>query len=365
MWFRRQPLLGVCATALIVVISLGFIALFDWPTFRDWVSFFLMCTIPFTFVVGVFWRGEHPRSIAALRQPLRGLAFLGMALAVGAVVSTVLLLTVGGGITPPTPMAAQCVIISVPISFWLAVVWGGQPFTLIKRPLVAGFALLVTTYLIAVLVFRTLFNYDFLKGTPVYSASVDPQGPFDAWTVLVFIVTCMAAAFLLMQFDLWPLSLAPRLMKQPILGLCWTLVILVLGAAATYVGIHLVGMPAPQFLTTVTVPFLFGSIVVIIQLEGSLFTTWPQPVRGLASATLAAVVGVCLAWAYVAVSGIVNGDVPTGPPGFQGEVWLASALLAVTFPFLAYHADFFGMWPLRRTEPVAHDRATQPSSANA
>jgi hypothetical protein len=55
---RRQPLLGITATALVIAVSLAFIALFDWPTFRDWVSFFLICTIPFAFVVGPFWKGE-------------------------------------------------------------------------------------------------------------------------------------------------------------------------------------------------------------------------------------------------------------------------------------------------------------------
>jgi hypothetical protein len=115
---------------------------------------------------------------------------------------------------------------------------------------------------------------------------------------------------------------------------------------------HVAGMAAPTFLTTVTVPFLFGSIVVLNMLEQSLLTRLGQPVRGLVSASLAAVVGVALARLYVAVSGVVTGDVPWGAPGFQGEVWLASALLAVTFPFLSFHADFFGLWPLRRDDPA-------------
>jgi hypothetical protein len=118
-------------------------------------------------------------------------------------------------------------------------------------------------------------------------------------------------------------------------------------------------MTTPQFLTTVTVPFLFGSIVVLTMMESAVFTRWSQPARGAASAVLAAVVGVALARLYVALSGLVTGDVPWGPPGFQGEVWLASALLAVTFPFLAFHADFFGLWPLRRAETVRAEAAAE------
>lgn len=357
MTLRRQPLLGICAAVLIVALSWAFIATMDWPLFRDWVSIFLMCTIPFTFVVGAFWHGEHPRAIARLRQPMRGLAYLVLALVVGAVVAAILLFTVGGGVTPPTPNLAQCVIISVPFSFWLAVMWGGWPFTRIRSPLAGGIALLASAYVIAVLVFRLLFNYEFLVGAPVYVASLDPQGPFDAWTALVFIVTTMAGAFLLMHFELWPITRAPRLMKQPILGLVWTAIAMVASAIAMYVGIHLLGMAAPTFLTTVTVPFLFGSILVIITLEGSLYRGLSQPVRGLASAATAAVVGVALARLYAAVSGTLTGDVPWGAPAFEGEVWLASALLAVTFPFLSFHADFFQTWPLRKQQAASADIA--------
>jgi len=42
----------------------------------------------------------------------------------------------------------------------------------------------------------------------------------------------------------------------------------------------------------------------------------------------------------------VSGALASGPPGYDREVWLANALLSVTFPFLIYHAVFFGFWPL-------------------
>jgi len=347
--------MGIVATAAIVVVSLAFIACLEWPTFRDWVSYYLICTIPFSFVVGAFWRGEHPRAVRALNQPWRGLAFLAMALLVGAVVAVLQLITVGGGVTPPSVMVAQSIIISVPITFFLAVVWGGWPFTRIHRPLVGGFALLISAYAITDLLFKLLFNYEAMRGTPVYVEALDPHGIFDAWTILVFIVTCMASALLLAHLSLWPLSLRQRLMAQPLLGACWTVVAMVISGLAMFVGVGLVGMTPPRFLTTVTVPFLFGSIVVLTMLEGAAFSRWAQPRRGIASAILAAAVGVTLARFYVAMSGLVTGDLVWGAPGFEGEVWLASALLAVTFPFLSFHADFFGLWPLRRGENSSVD----------
>ena len=344
---RRQPLLGIIATVVVIAISLAFISLLDWPLFRDWVSFYLMCTIPFTFVVGAYWHGEHPRSIARLRQPWRGLAYLVLALLVGLVVAIVLVATVGGGVTPPTPLVTQCVIISVPISFWLAVVWGGWPFRKIKSPLLGGAALLVATYAIAVLVFETLMNFRVFQGAPFYSPELDPQGAFDAWTVLVTIVTAMAAAFLMLHFDLWPITLRPRLLSQPTLGLLWTVTILVLAGIVVAFCLNGLGMPAPEYLTTVPVPFLFGSIVTLNILEGAHLGSLKQPLRGVISAVVAAVLGLILAQLFVLASGTVTGELGWGAPTFDGQIWLASALLAVTFPFLAFHADYFGLWPLR------------------
>jgi hypothetical protein len=44
----------------------------------------------------------------------------------------------------------------------------------------------------------------------------------------------------------------------------------------------------------------------------------------------------------------VSGALPSGPPGYAAQLWLANALLAVTFPFLVIHAAFFHFWPLQK-----------------
>ena len=338
------------------------VGLFDWPTFRDWASYFLVCTVPMTFVVGPFWHGEHPRVIARLSQPWRGLAYVALTLVAAAVAALVLLATVGPGITPPTARVAQCAIIAVPFTFWLSIAFGGWPFTHLRSRLVGGWALLVAAYVVTVIVFRLCFNYDAWKGGPAYVAAVDPQGRFDAWTALVFIVTCLASAFVLIHFELWPLRLRPALMRQPILGLIWTAIAMAISAVAMGIGVGVIGMAAPEFLVTVTVPFLFGTIVVLNSLEGSLLGRLAQPVRGVVSVALAAAIGVVLARMYVLLLPHVSGDVPFGAPGFQGEVWLASALLSVTFPFLVFHADFFGMWPFRNPQAETADELSTSGS---
>jgi hypothetical protein len=68
----------------------------------------------------------------------------------------------------------------------------------------------------------------------------------------------------------------------------------------------------------------------------------------------AAVIGLMLAHLYGSLAPTVTGVLVEGPPGYQREIWLANALLSVTFPFLIFHAALFGYWPLPvRTPPQA------------
>ena len=57
---------------------------------------------------------------------------------------------------------------------------------------------------------------------------------------------------------------------------------------------------------------------------------------------------------------LVGVELPPGAPGYEYELWLVNALLSVTFPFLIYHAVFFGYWPLvsERQAAVAAKRQT-------
>jgi len=104
------------------------------------------------------------------------------------------------------------------------------------------------------------------------------------------------------------------------------------------------------FLTEVTVPFIFGSIIVLNMLQNSLFSRMAQPLKGVMNTIAAAAVGLVLAHLYVLLMPMVTGPLTSGPPGYDREVWVANALLSVTFPFLIYHAVFFGFWPLLRAK---------------
>lgn len=348
----KQPALGIVASVLVIAISLGFVSLFAVPMFNTWVAFLLICFIPMEIVIGITWGCQNPGFAARRKQPVKGILLALLALLVGAVVAAVHYPTVGGSVNPPAPMLAMCLIISVLTTFWLAIMWGGWPFTkIIKNPVAAGLTMLVAAYGINYLLFRMFFNYEFMRGAPVYAPALDPHGMFNAWNALVFYLTVIGVLFLSLNFDLWPFTTSPALMKQPTLGIVWTIVALVIGGAAFYIGVVAMGMDVVSFMVKVPIPFIFGTIIVVNMVQGSLFAKFTQPLKGLLNTIASAVIGSVLALIYGALAPVVAGAVNAGPnAGYAFEIWLASALLAVTFPFLIFYAEFFQFWPLRKAE---------------
>ncbi len=351
----KQPAVGIVATAIVMLVALGFVSLFSFPVFTGWVAYFLLCAIPIQIVTAVTWRSS-PSFADGHVQPVKGLMLTATTFVVAVIVTAVTHGTIGGAISPPTPMLAMCAIVSVVITFWAAIMWGGWPFTsLIKNPVVAGLTMLVACYLVNYALFRIFFDYGFMQGAPVYVPAQDPHGLFPAWNALVFYLSCLSGMFLMLNFDLWPLTAFGGVMRQPVLGVVWTVAAIGLGALAFYIGVVGLGIDAVAFMVRVPVPFIFGSIVVLNMLQGSLFAGYQQPVKGILNTIAVVVIGQALSRMYGALAPTVTGPVSPGPPTYDFEIWLASALLSVTFPLLIFHAEFFKFWPLR-TEPVSARR---------
>lgn len=343
----RQPVLGVLATVLIMGISLAFISLFDYQTFSGWISYALMCVIPMQIMVSVTWACNHPRFAAPLRQPHKGASLLLLTAAIGVVVSVGYFETVGGGINPPAPMLIMCTILTVIVTFWFTFMFAGWPFTrLIKHRVTAGLTLIAAVYVVSFLLFHIFFDFGFMRGAPVYAPALDPHGIFNAWSALVFFVAASAAMFLMLNFELWPLTKFPAIMHQPVLGIVWTIVALAITGISFYVGVNMIGMDPVEFMIKVPIPFIFGTIVTHNMLQGSLIPKARQPLKGILATVATIVVGTLLAWLYGTLAPHITGALKSGPPGYDYEIWLASALLAVTFPFLIFYAEFFKMWPL-------------------
>jgi len=351
-----QPALGLLSSAAVMVIALVFVSAFDFGTFAGWVAFAMLGLIPMQIVVAVLW-GASPAFAGSLRQPVKGVVLVLVTVVATAVITPLVFGSVGEGVSPPGPIPSHFAVIVVPTTFWLAIMMGGWPFSrMTSNALVSGLLVLVASYVVTYVVFRMFFNYDFLQGAPVYLQSA-PKGIYNGVSALVFYVTALAVMFVVLCFDLWPLTRFPAIMTQPVLGLVWTAIALAGAALAVSIGIGRLGMDPMAFLTQVTAPFIFGSIIVLNMLQNSLFAKASQPLKGVLNTLAAALLGVILARLYVLLAPSVTGVLPSGAPGYEREIWLVNALLSVTFPFLIYFAVFLAYWPLVTNKVVVAEPA--------
>jgi hypothetical protein len=133
----KQPVLGLVASAIGIVLALAFISRFSLPAFNGPVAFHLLCAIPFQVMAVVIW-GANPSFVAKLSQQGKGMALLLLNLVAVAIIAPLALMVVGQGINPPGPVPSHFAIIVVPTTFWLAIMWGGWPFNLFGRIPVSG-----------------------------------------------------------------------------------------------------------------------------------------------------------------------------------------------------------------------------------
>ena len=199
-----QPLLGVAASALVLAVSLAFLAAFDFPTFVGWVSFYMLGVVPLQIVVVVVW-GANPPFAARLRQPAKGLTLL-LATALGAAaIAPIALRLVGEGVSPPGPIPSQYAVVVVPTTFFMAIAFGGWPFrTVTKNPIAAGLLLLVAAYVDLCALPRVL-QLRVPAGHARISA-VRPARGVQRRGGAGVLRDDAGGMFLLLHFDLWPFT---------------------------------------------------------------------------------------------------------------------------------------------------------------
>ena len=342
-----QPVLGFSLAALIILAAFGIISLFDEPVFSTWVAFLWMACVPMMLVLGIVWGGDYPPNLTRLPQPMRGLALLGLCICVGALVAYLTFSLVGEGRSPPLPPFMMYIIFGVVCTFWFTIVWQCWPVTAVSsHPLIAGISVLLFTYVGGWALFQFLFDFRFMAAAPVYVASMDPGGLFSGWTDLSFGVTTVAVIMTFVMLDFWLLqSLAGR---QPLFSIVASMVILGIAAAIYSTFVHVLGFDQVQYMVHGPIPYLFGTFFPLTLFENSLLKDRRQPVRGLAFVVVSFVIGNVLQVLYWWAGPHLSGPLVSGPPNYQQENWLASALLGITFPLIVIWAELFQFWPLRR-----------------
>lgn len=350
----KHPALGVLAT-LVVVASALLISVSMAPlTMIAWVTLLLVAMVPAQIVLSLALQGQHPAFLAKLPQPWRGASFCVLTALVGLPIAAVANATVGGGVTPPTPFVNMFLILAVTVTLGLVVPFQCWPFSAIfpKRPMLIGVSILVAAYGIAALLFKTLFNFDFLSGAPFYRADLNPHGLFMGWIPLIFALTCFAVILCLVLLDFWPVATLPPLVsaigRQPWFGIVSTILITLVATGVWSIFVGKFQMDMVVYLVRVVISLVFGIFILLIMMEGAPFISIPQPGRGVVLILIAIGLSIVSFAIYKFACQDVFG-LPSGPPSYDRELWLASAMLAVTFPMMVAYANFFQFWPFRST----------------
>lgn len=346
-----QPLSGVVALVLVVAISLGIISLFEEPVFGSWVTFLFMCCIPAQIVCALVWQCGYPTFAQKLPQPFKGLVFVGISILSGAIVAAAVLMLAGTG-QAPGPQLIMYIIMSVVVTFWLVAVWRTWPVSLLSsHPLAMGIGILLFCYAVAYLLFSQLFDYSFMAQAPVYVDALDPKGIFMAPDVLSFFVTTVAVIMFCLLSDFWPISNVSAAQKSPIVfSTLASLFVLAISAIVYVIGTS-IQPDKTVYMVRGPVAFVFGAFIVLNLFQNSLFSKiTKQPIRGLVLAGLCAVWAVVMQLIYEGLAPMVSGPLTSGLPTYQLELWIANALLGVTFPIIVVFTDLLGHWPLRGGE---------------
>jgi hypothetical protein len=339
----RQPLLGVAAFVVTIGASLVFCALFSAATLGSWVALFFIGAVPAQVVLALGLHLEYPAFLRKARQPAKGLIFVALVALVSAVVSPLVLYGIGGGVTPPNPFAILFLVQTVPVT-------------------------LVLAYVFTWVIFRVFFDFGFLRGTPAYLGRLDPKGLFTAWDSAAFVVAMGAVLLCFVLFEFWPLTAIalrrPAVARQPLFGLLALGIVLLVTLVVWGVPVGLAGMDPVVFMARVPVVVIFGVFIVLTMFQGVGFARFTQPARGIAMTAAVIVLAAAMEVLYGAAARTIVPGVAAGAPTYGLELWLATAMLGVTFPVIVAFCDGFGFWPLlraRRTNGASAESSTRES----
>ena len=351
-----QPALGIWGSIFVILLSYSVFIWFKPEGFGSYLTWFAIAMIPMEVIIGMVWQGNYPPPAATLAQPLKGVyLFLVMAM-VGLIVGSWTLKYVGGMVTPPTPFLNMYMILSVPVALWMVVCFQCWPAAAIKKhPAFIGLGTLFLSYIVCLIIFRLSFNFGFAEKAPWYVAALDPKGAFMAFDAIAFYVTAVGVILACVLLDFWPLSKippkAPWFGKQPVFGIVATIWVLIWSWIVWAIFKNAMGMDVVSYMLKVAVCWIFGEFIMLVMMETWPFQKTKQPGRGFGLIICTIILAIVMYYIYRWLGVLATGGLPAGPPAFAQELWIASAMLGVTFPMMVLFTGFFGSWPLREPAP--------------
>jgi len=342
-------ILGIFSTLLIVLFTMVYSSLFGLDAYIGWVAFIWMTAVPAQIILGLHLQFNAPKSLATLPQPQKGLAYLLLTL-IMMFVGGIYLYLFPGGMSPPGPFLIMATITTISSTFWLVGAWQCWPFSLMtKDPFKQGLLTLLASYGVGAVFFQWGFNFTAMAQAPVYIDALDPKGPVDAWIALSFSVTTVAVLMVLSLFEYRPCTLFAT--TQPGLGISITLVTLAISSALYFPAVVYAHIDPVEFMVRVPVSIIFGVFLVTNMMQFQLFKNYSQPIRGILLLLLTILLACVMYALYRAAIPYIIGDLQQGAPTYEVELWVATALLSITFPMINLVSGYFEFWPLMRKKP--------------
>ncbi len=343
-------LLAIPAFILILAIASFIIGIFEHQFFSTWVCFVFMCGVPAQLVTCMIWKCSFPSFVTELGQPAKGIVLTLMTATIAGVVALLTFTLVGGSMSPPTPLLIQYIILTVITTFWFVPIMNCWPLSrFISSPGLLGVATLIFVYVFSWVLYMIFFDFSAMAGAPFYSEAMDPKGLLSAEVALSYFVTITGAILVLLLTDMTLITKLTGQLKQPVMGIVGTLVVLVLTWICWFVFVKLLDFDMTVFFVKVPICFVFGVFLADTLMQHRLFEGMKQPTRGLLLTLLAAFYGFIMYYLYAALGPMLSGvDLQAGGPTYDMELWVANALLSITFPVIVIIADYFQFWPIKR-----------------
>jgi hypothetical protein len=369
----KQPLLGIIGLIVCVMLAIAIMVWFKTPTFMSWFTFIIICAIPSQVVIGIVWQSNYPAPAATLAQPLKGLYLLLLTFLAGAGIAGILLKVVPGfkmGAPPllpgPGPVMSHYIILTVVIALWLVIAWQCWPTAAIKgHPAFVGIGTVILTYIVTWIVFKLFWNFGVMAKAPFYVASADPGGMFIFANAMAFAVTTVVVLLGFVLLDMWPLSTLPpkipAMAKPPVWGIVMSIIVLIITYIIYKIGLAVIKDPT-VFLVKITISWIFGEFIMLNCMQTAPFQTVAQPLKGILLIISAFILALIMYPIYGILAGWIAGPLPMGAKGgYLHELWIASAMLAVTFPMFVTYTGYFNFWPFTEGAPPPPPEAAAPS----
>jgi hypothetical protein len=323
--------------------------LFGNEIFVGWVSLLFMSATPFQIMMAIIWHNSVPKPLETMAQPLKGILLTAMFFIASVIVTPILFFTVGQGML--TPILIHFVIQSVVVSLFVFIAFGCWPISQFsKNPIVLGIGTLIYCYVLNYALFMLFYDYDFFENLPFYSQSLDPKGLFNGLTAVTFAVTCASMLMIASMFEMWPIPQLLKSSNQAILGAASTITILLLAGLVYYVFVNRLAMDPMDFMVKGPVSIIFGTFLVQNMMQFQLFSDLQQPLKGLVKTCICLISAFLMYQLYQFALPLLTGEALIAGPehGYAKEIWIATAMLGVTFPVINFVSGAFEFWPVKR-----------------